>query len=158
MRNDKFLDDFLVTLPYPPSVNDYYGDAKHGKYLKPKARKFLEMSKWCCWEAGSHKREPFKTPVLLQIAVFRPDWRVRDGDNLLKGIQDGLKQGGVYSDDSLCWQTLIHMLDVAPKGGEVKCLVSDLRKFNFMVNPRFEFGNGCEYFCSKIEERYVKAA
>lgn len=87
------------TLPWPPSINDYYGRGKYGqKYLKPRARKYLEHTPWIIKkQIGSLK---FDTRVEIRKIFCPPDKRRRDEDDHLKALNDSMTKSGVIKDDS----------------------------------------------------------
>jgi crossover junction endodeoxyribonuclease RusA len=84
-----------VTLPWPPSVNHYWGARGRRRFLSAKARAWHE-------EAGvvlRAQRRRYKGPVALYVMAYPPDRRRRDLDNLLKGVLDALVGAGVLKDD-----------------------------------------------------------
>ena len=87
-----------LTLPYPPTVNHYYGRTKFGGvYIKPKGKTYRrEVSVLM----ANQKLKPISGPLKVVIEVFPPDKRKRDSDNLNKALLDALQHGGAYNDDS----------------------------------------------------------
>ena len=86
-----------LTLPYPPSVNTYWGFKGHQRFLTNKARQFKgavahEVSLTSI-RFGSSRLE-------LIIALYAPDKRIRDIDNILKPLLDALVQANLFDDDS----------------------------------------------------------
>ena len=88
-----------VSLPYPPSVNNYWKSRWTGKfiqhYITPAGRKFRQdvirsLSDW----------DMMLGPLALAIEVFPPDRRARDIDNVLKALCDALEHAGVMENDS----------------------------------------------------------
>ncbi len=85
-----------IVLPYPPSVNHYYGYGRGRVYIKEEGRKFRESV------AARLREESFPTyhgPIGMALSVFPPDRRKRDLDNVRKALLDALQHGGAYDDD-----------------------------------------------------------
>lgn len=85
-------------LPWPPSVNDYWGNGGRGRrYLKKKAREFREA-------VVCMNKTPAEYKMLgdleIDVILIPPDARKRDIDNFMKGPLDALRHAGVYEDDS----------------------------------------------------------
>ena len=53
-----------------------------------------------CRTLQSAKTKHFEGKMCVVIEAWRPDYRRRDLDNLLKATLDGLAHAGVYDDDS----------------------------------------------------------
>lgn len=108
-----------VELPYPPSVNHYWksGRDKRGKpmrYLSAAANDFKRIVGLLCG-----RKNAFSGRVGVRVLVWTPDRRVRDLDNLLKGILDSISGAGVILDD--CQVDEIHMRrEGVFKGGRVQ--------------------------------------
>lgn len=93
------------TLPWPPSVNGYFGTITKGKLA---GRKFLS-------ERGKQYRSdvlklllgkkpvPHGMPISLHILCYPPDRRVRDLDNICKSLQDALVAAEMMRDDEDVW-------------------------------------------------------
>ena len=86
-----------ITLPYPPSVNHYWGVSGKRRYIMPRGVAFRET---VALELCAAHVEPITGPVRLDIVAHPPDKRRRDLDNLLKALQDALEHGGAFEDDS----------------------------------------------------------
>jgi crossover junction endodeoxyribonuclease RusA len=88
-----------LTMPFPPSINDYYGHRKYGgTYLKQPVRKYLEYVPWLIKkQAGKIK---FDKRVQITKTFCAPDKKRRDEDNHLKALNDALTKSGVIKDDS----------------------------------------------------------
>ncbi len=104
-----------ITLPYPPSVNDYWKSRWTGKfiqhYISPEVRKFRQavirsLSDW----------DMILGPLAVRVDVFPPDRRARDLDNVCKGLLDALEHAGVYEDDSQICDLHLIRRDPAPPG------------------------------------------
>jgi len=110
-----------LNLPYPPSVNNYYGRIKNRVYLKPPGKAYRELI--CCtlWE-GIGKCEkwdgkPMHGDLMVEIIIYPPDKRKRDIDNIKKALFDALQHAGLYLDDNqICDDHTIRINKVV-KGG-----------------------------------------
>ena len=84
------------TVPWPPSINDYYGHGKnHQVFLKPRAKKYLEYTPWVI---RSQCKEKFNKRVKITKTWCPPDKRRRDEDNHLKALNDVLTKSGIIKD------------------------------------------------------------
>jgi crossover junction endodeoxyribonuclease RusA len=85
----------IVTLPYPPTVNHYWLIGRGRMYLSPAGRQYRRQVEAILFGSPTITGE-----VTVTVAVYPPDRRKRDLDNVLKALLDGLGHGGVYDDDS----------------------------------------------------------
>jgi len=87
-------------LPYPPSVNTYWRAFRGRMIISRNGRLYRERV------AAELKLSDVVKPLMLTcalkltVAVYPPDNRRRDLDNVLKAILDALAYAGVYADDS----------------------------------------------------------
>ena len=86
-----------LTLPYPPSVNSYWGFHGHRRFLTAKA---IEFKKAVTIEVSRHLSRYGKSRLDITIIPFPPDKRARDIDNIVKPTLDALVQAGLFDDDS----------------------------------------------------------
>ena len=83
-----------LTLPYPPSVNTYWGFRGSRRFLTKKATEFKKAV------AAAFTGTGFATERLqVTVYLYPPDRRVRDIDNICKPLLDALVQAGVMADD-----------------------------------------------------------
>ena len=83
-----------LTLPYPPSVNTYWGFRGSRRFLTKKAVEFKKAV------AEAFTGTGFATDRLqITVYLYPPDRRVRDIDNICKPLLDALVQAGVMTDD-----------------------------------------------------------
>lgn len=89
-------------LPWPPSVNRYWRHIVMGRSARVlissegreyRQKVFLQLR-------GIYRQPPLQTRLAVSIAVYPPDRRARDLDNLLKALLDSLQHGGIYESDS----------------------------------------------------------
>jgi crossover junction endodeoxyribonuclease RusA len=87
-----------LEIPYPPSINTYWGFHGHRRFLTNKAVQFKKDV------AHQVSLQPTKTVgdarVEVTITLCPPDKRVRDIDNSVKSCFDSLVQANVMNDDS----------------------------------------------------------
>lgn len=83
-----------LTLPYPPSVNTYWGFRGSRRFLTKKAVAF----KMAVAEAFNGQGFAFER-LQITIYLYPPDRRTRDIDNVCKPLLDALVQAGVMFDD-----------------------------------------------------------
>jgi len=84
-----------LILPWPPSINTYWGFHGHRRFLTQKA---LEFKKHAVLAVQGQKLGQSRLSVT--IIAHAPDKRVRDLDNILKPTLDALVQAGLFDDDS----------------------------------------------------------
>lgn len=91
----------VLDLPFPPSVNHYYIRTKFGVAIGAKGKQFRQEAIYLASRQVS-KSDHFSADkrLYLSVAVFAPDRRKRDLDNILKAGVDSLTHAGVFADDS----------------------------------------------------------
>jgi crossover junction endodeoxyribonuclease RusA len=103
-----------LLLPYPPSVNSYWGFKGSMRFLTAKAKEF---KKAVFVKFAEKKHKGFGTKRLQITIVLHPtDKRVRDIDNSIKSLLDALCQAGAFEDDSQVDKLIIERADIV-KGG-----------------------------------------
>lgn len=103
------------TIPYPPSINHYYGQRGIRRFIKKDGIAFrgavaniLENSGI---KLGTAKR------VKLTLEVYPPDRRKRDLDNIQKATLDALEHGGLFLNDSQVDTLITKRMEPTPPGG-----------------------------------------
>jgi len=86
---------YSLTLPVPPSVNNYYKRGGHSVYLSQSVLNYRLQVMAICVE---QQITPLEGDVYCSIFVYRPAQR-GDIDNYLKGLFDALN-GWAWVDDS----------------------------------------------------------
>jgi len=81
-------------LPFPPSVNHYWGTNGSHKFLTASARKFREKV-----VAAARQNVPFRKRLGISIVLIMPSRQERDIDNYNKGLFDALAHAGVIVSD-----------------------------------------------------------
>ena len=105
-----------LTLPWPPSINHYYGRARNGRvFIKAKGVEFRSRVADIVANAGKAAETG---NLAMFIWVSPPDKRKRDLDNLVKATQDALQEAGCYEND--CQIAALHVeRGEIQKGGKV---------------------------------------
>ena len=120
-----------LILPFPPTINDYYGKNGHVSYVKPKGKKFrkecresiMEQLPWGSWK-------PLEERLKVTIYLHMPDRRRRDLDNYKKALFDACSKDekddfkGLWVDDSQIDQDSTYRGEIF-KGGLVRMVITD---------------------------------
>jgi crossover junction endodeoxyribonuclease RusA len=108
-----------LELPYPPSVNHYWGQAGNHRFIGKKGKEFRAQVMDAVNEAGFSALEG---RLAVHIALFPPDKRKRDVDNVLKSLLDACEHAGCYENDSQIDELHITRRDVV-KGGACTIII-----------------------------------
>jgi crossover junction endodeoxyribonuclease RusA len=92
----------ILDLPYPISINHYYGVARSGRrFLTKPAHEYREqVAAWVAQQAG---RRGFTGPLEILIDLYpikHKNGRVPDWDNGLKALCDAMEHAGVFKNDN----------------------------------------------------------
>lgn len=94
-------DEYIVALPFPPSVNNYYGITCNAriphKYIKERGRLYREEVVKIIKEKELELRA--NVPLYVHVTLTPPDNRVHDIDNILKCLFDSLSHANFWDDD-----------------------------------------------------------
>jgi crossover junction endodeoxyribonuclease RusA len=111
-----------LTIPYPPSVNNYWGFHGHSRFLTPKAKQFKKEVA----HIVSQQQIKFGNQRLeISITLYPPDRRARDIDNVVKSTFDALVQANAIFDDS-CVDVLLVQRGTVVKGGKAEITIKVL--------------------------------
>jgi crossover junction endodeoxyribonuclease RusA len=102
-----------LKLPYPPSVNHYWGQVGSRKFLGKKGKEFREEVFLCALNA---RKGALNGRLEVKVYLYPPDKRKRDIDNVLKSLLDALEHAGVYENDSQIDKLCITRREVVPQG------------------------------------------
>lgn len=108
----------VLNLPLPPSVNHYWGQSGHRRYVSKAGVAFKE--------AVSNYVAEFNVPKLgksrleFQVTLYPKDRRKQDIDNRIKALWDALSDAGVFDDDEQIDVLIVHRGEIKKGGG---CLV-----------------------------------
>lgn len=108
----------VLTLPFPPSVNTYWGFHGHKRFLTDKAKAFKQQVAWL-FKITKHKGFGGEK-IIIEIDLYPPDNRIRDIDNNLKSLLDALCQAGVFTDDYQIEKLIVERKNTIKNGA---CLV-----------------------------------
>ena len=113
-----------LTLPWPPSVNNYWRSYRGMVVLSEAGRKYRTAVAEQVFLQKRGKSTVGKLKVVIE--AWRPDNRKRDLDNLLKAVLDSMGHAGLYIDDSLSVDRRIYW---APEiGGMLKIKIEELNE------------------------------
>lgn len=116
-----------LELPYPPSVNHMYINARGRRFPNKKAIDYKIkvqdiVIEECAKKFGS-------SPISLQIWVYPPDRRKRDISNIIKIVEDSLQDAGVYDDDFQINLLVIQRGKII-KGGKITIMIEEIDELN----------------------------
>jgi len=86
-----------LILPWPPSVNHYWGQFGKRRFIGKRGLAFREAVVQACHEGSV---QPLEGRLAVHVALFPPDLRKRDIDNVLKSLLDACEHAGCYESDS----------------------------------------------------------
>jgi len=113
---------YTFFIPYPPSVNTYWGFKGHRRFLTNKAIAFkVEVD--CCVRLNEVQLNDHR--LHIEITLYPPDRRVRDIDNCIKSTLDALVQAGAFRDDSQVDVLIVNRAEVV-KNGKAKIFIKVL--------------------------------
>ena len=112
-----------LLIPYPPSVNTYWGFHGHRRFLTPKANQFKEdvaqvVSQQPIYSLGLSRLE-------ISITLYPTDKRVRDIDTSIKSCLDALVATKLFDDDSQV-DVLLILRGEQKKGGQALVTIKTL--------------------------------
>lgn len=91
------MQPLFLSLPYPPSINTYWGFKGNRRFLTKKANEFKALVNLLVKQKGVSFGD---TLLEIHIKWHCPDRRTRDIDNPLKPLFDALVQAKLMNDDS----------------------------------------------------------
>lgn len=105
----------ILKLPYPPSVNHYWGSRGNQRFIGKKGKQFRADVSDACNEA---QIKPMEGRLAVHIALYPPDRRKRDVDNVLKSLLDACEHAGCFTDgDHQIDELHIVRQEIVPGGG-----------------------------------------
>ena len=113
-----------LTLPYPPTVNHYWGQLGSKKYLGKKGKEFRESVFLCVYAAQQGRLD---ARLHMEVYLYPPDNRKRDVDNVLKPLLDALEHANVYENDSQIDKLCVTRMPVT-KGGVCNVVITELNQ------------------------------
>jgi len=111
-----------LLLSFPPSVNHYWGQRGNHRFLGKRGKEFRREVAEACLEANI---DTLHGRLAVHVALFPPDRRKRDVDNILKPLLDACEHAGCFVDDSQIDELHIIRQPVR-KGGACTILILEL--------------------------------
>lgn len=117
----KRVNPIYLTIPFPPSVNHYWGQRGNMRYITKRGREFRQSVAEIVAAYGQ------KVEGRLQVVVrlFQPTRRKCDIDNYMKALLDALQHAGLFDDDEQIDDLRVIRGEVV-KGGECRVVVVQL--------------------------------
>lgn len=103
-----------LLLPFPPSVNHYWGQSGKHRFIGKRGKEFRMAVAEACVEANI---TPLDGPLTVHVALFPPDNRKRDIDNVLKPLLDACEHAGCFENDNQIAELHIVRQQVKKGGG-----------------------------------------
>jgi len=113
---------YTFFIPYPPSVNSYWGFKGHRRFLTPKANEFKSS---VAQIVSLNKINLGTARLQIEIILYATDKRIRDIDNSIKSCLDALVQASAFADDSQVDVLTVKRGEVI-KGGKAKIILKVL--------------------------------
>jgi len=103
-----------LRLPWPPSVNDYWGYARGRVYVKAKGKEYKNV----VFRTVFRQRLDLhmKDKLVVYVDAHPPSNRRYDLDNLMKCVLDAITDAGVWEDDSQIYELHIYKQEVVKDG------------------------------------------
>ena len=111
-----------LTLPYPPTVNHYWGQLGSKKFLGKKGKEFRQEVIIAVYNA---RQGGLNARLHVEVYLYPPDNRKRDLDNVLKPLLDAMEHAGVYENDSQIDKLCITRMETT-KNGCCEVVLSEL--------------------------------
>ena len=113
------MSSYLLQLPLPPSVNDYYGHhCKFGYakiYVKTKGKEYRKTV--LDYVVKNDLQLRANVALSVNIILTPKSNHRQDVDNILKCLLDALTEAKVWDDDSLIYKLTIEKGEKAKEGG-----------------------------------------
>lgn len=102
-----------LLLPWPPSVNRYWLAKGNTRFISKAGMGFRKAVAEECSQQGIASLEG---RLAVHVALFPPDKRQRDVDNILKALLDACEHAGCYASDSQIDELHVIRQGVTPGG------------------------------------------
>ena len=115
-----------LTLPYPPTINHYYGRNGNRSFIKPRGKQY-RVDVACIMLQNRVK--PLSGVLQVVINAYMPDKRKRDADNILKSVLDALHKGDCkcYEDDSQIEDLRIIKKGIDRPDGKIEIMIKEMK-------------------------------
>jgi crossover junction endodeoxyribonuclease RusA len=123
-----------LTLPFPLSVNHYWGAVGNRRFITLKGREFRNEVFAKCIKYRGYFGDSL---LLASVEYFPPNKIKRDVDNFSKGVWDSLQHAKVFTDDNQIKVlfTAMRGVDKVNPRAEVYLEESSLEELNHMRFP-----------------------
>jgi crossover junction endodeoxyribonuclease RusA len=111
-----------LTLPWPPSVNHYWGQSGNRRFIGKKGVQFRKDVIEAVYNAGVTSLDG---RLCVHVNLYPPDKRKRDIDNSMKSLFDACEHAGCYENDSQIDELHIIRKEVV-KGGLCNIVIIQL--------------------------------
>jgi len=115
------MQNIFLTIPYPPSVNNYWGFNGHRRYLTQKAQNF----KANVAEIAKNYPKLGKARLEIKISLFPDSKRKADIDNRIKSCLDAMAQAQLFDDDSQIDRLFVERCPIV-EGGKAEIQINCL--------------------------------
>jgi crossover junction endodeoxyribonuclease RusA len=103
-----------LLLPWPPSVNHYWGQMGNRRFIGKRGKEFrMAVAEECALK----QVVALEGRLAVHVSLFPPDKRKRDVDNVLKSLLDACEHAGCYESDSQIDELHIVRQEVRAGGG-----------------------------------------
>jgi len=111
-----------LLLPFPPSVNHYWGQSGKHRFISKRGKDFRVAVAEACVDSNVQALEG---RLAVHVALFPPDRRARDLDNVCKALLDACEHAGCYESDSQIDELHLIRQEIR-KGGACSILIHTL--------------------------------
>lgn len=111
------MNNIIIHLQWPPTVNSYYSCTKRGIYISKKGRLYRDAVEESVHEQVG--RLVLGEQLHMRCVLYPPDRRRRDLDNYMKAMLDALTHAEVWEDDSQIDQLEIYRGEVQSGGAVI---------------------------------------
>ena len=108
-----------LLLPWPPSINHYWLARGNTRFISKAGKQFRQAVAEECAQQGVVALEG---RLAVYVALFPPDRRARDIDNVAKALLDACEHAGCYASDNQIDELQIIRQGVQ-KGGHCTVLI-----------------------------------
>lgn len=129
------MSEYRLILPYPPSNNQYYRHSRGRNYISEKGKQYAKAVN----DIIQSQDLALKLPVSLSVTIYAapPDKRIRDLDNLSKGVLDALTKAGFWLDDSQIDKLTINRCQKV-KGGQLLLIIRETDRALSLITEMME--------------------
>lgn len=127
------LIDLEIHLPWPPTVNHYYVETKHGRYISKKGKEYRRIVADYIFEQCG--RLELNQRLMVSCVLYPPDKRKRDLDNYKKSLFDAITHAKLWEDDELIDQDFTGRGEII-KHGKAILFIANAKPIIPINNPK----------------------